>query len=1070
MRWELEVTGRSAGPFVGACGADPAQEAALGHSTGPLLVLGAAGSGKTRTLVRCVAARIAAGVAPESILVLTFGKRAVREFREALAPVVEGATLPLVATFHSLAFSLLTSSESHGSGSSDPYVLLSGAEEDARIREIIRGLREDSAVDWPESLVAASGTSTFAREMRAVIARLKELGMSGADLVRIGELEERPEWVAAGLVASHESDLMDLENTIDYQELVIRARALAADSPALRSLTHLFIDELQEVPPLSYELLQELVAAGNSGAGVSEFVAAGNPDESVFTFRGAQTSLLDRFAHDFSGATQIELRKSWRNGATISSAAQCVYPQGPTIAVTESVDITPDTAVIQRYGNRNARAAFLAQEIRSAHIEHGVGWRNMAVIGRASSDIPAITRALSREGVPVVVATDDIALKDEPAVSELLNILWIATNPSKATSQAVHDLLVGPMCGLDARDLRQLGRALRALDRTQSSREAIRQLIVDGAPADIPASLAGRGSSMDSDIAAKISRAQGLIAAIRQQVSARASVPDLLWLAWTGGPKYAHGWPERLRASALAHNPHAHHDLDAIMALFDTAERYASRVNAGLSGFLHSLAAQSIPAEPVAARGLRADAVQVMTVHQSKGQQWERVWITGLEEGIWPNLVARGSVLHPDEITPEGVGAGANAVALMREERNLFYVAASRAIHQVVFTCIDQGAEGGDQPSRFIHDLARANIPEVTFTGFPRSRATWSGLAAELRTTLADPHSSQGLRVSAGSVLASMGSHVGPENWWGLAPLTESATPIRPVDQPLHMSGSSLDSLIACPLKWFLDKEVKAQSSRSASAAFGSIVHAVAEYVAKGQVPADSVAMNELINSAWHSVEYESPWQSASELIQARAAAARFLKYHNENERTFIQAEGALNSLVSVNTPSGSIEQIALTGYVDRIERDGDGGLWAIDLKNVKSPPANSEIPEFGQLGVYQVLLQDQQPELPAGGAALVQLRVDTATGDPKVQMQEAINFGEFDAAEVSSEESANVATSSLEGTWIGERLGQAAEIIRTENFIPIVGKQCDFCSFHDVCPTKTQSIFNRRQVGDDDD
>ncbi len=861
MRWELDWSGRESEAFPGDFTPDSAQKSVISHRSGALLVLGAAGSGKTRTLVHAVASRMQAGVDPQSILVITFGKRAVREFREGLASITDTAALPTVATFHSLAYSLVSNISSATAG----LAVLSGAEEDARIIEIIRGLREDSRFDWPPAIASAAQTRSFAREMRAVIARLKELHMSGHDLTRLGIQENRPEWVVAGQIATNESEVMNLQGSADYSELLIQAVGAASDSAPLRALTHLVIDEFQEMGPLQHDLVQEIGQVAGRSAGLTEFIAAANPNESIFTFRGAQTRYVDQFRTHHPTADTVYLTSMWRSGVQVGRAAESVFPEGAAIAFEHfPVQSIADRVQVKRYGSRNSRAAFIAQEIRAAHIDQHIPWRSMVVIGRATSDLPAIIRALARANIPVVVGSDDIPLAEEPAVGVLVTLLWAALSPESTSAQSVHDLLAGPLCGLDSSDIRRLGRALRTEDRNTPSAQLIRYLILHGTESDIPAALSGRGHSMDSDIAVRVTRLQGLIRELRTEITRQVPVPDLLWLAWTGGKKYSHGWPEKLRTSALNHGAHAHHDLDAIMAFFDTADRFSSRGRTGLSNFLLALKEQKLPAEPVAARGLRADAVQVITVHHSKGQQWDRVWITGLEEGMWPNLVVRGSILHPDEITTTGVGPGANPIALLREERNLFYVAATRAREQVTFTCIDQGEEGGDQPSRFIHDLVRNGVPDQVVTGYPRSSSSWSGLAAELRSVLGNPESSDSLKAAAGALLHDMGPSVGPDTWWGLAELTRSTRPVRPRDLPLRMSGSSLDSLIACPLKWFLDKEVKAQVSRGAATAFGSIVHAVAEYVAKGDVPDNVEAMQALINSSWRNVVYESHWQSTS--------------------------------------------------------------------------------------------------------------------------------------------------------------------------------------------------------------
>ena len=1044
MRWELD-TDLSAPETILA---NPAQEALINLDSGRHLVIGSAGSGKTTTLLAATAKVLRGGVPPSQILILTYGKLAVRDFREKLAGQVNNTVLPYIGTFHALAYSIVMGAP----GGNDPDSrelpsLLSGAEEDARIRHLIAGLLADSSSsgsgstgEWPVSLRSAATTQSFAREVRNVIARLKELHLSGADLIAMGEQLDRPEWVVAGHIATNDAEVMALENVMDYNSLLLEAISLAPHSQVTSRITHIYVDEYQEVGPLHRELLAALAQKAQV------LVAAGNPHESVFGFRGSETDMATGFAQEFSHAQVHELNGSWRFGPEVASAATAPFGAS-AIPQVGYRDFFVDTGsvVINKYSSRNARAAFVAEGIFSAHMAEGVPWRSMAVIGRARSDIPLITRALNRAGVPVVVGTDEIALKDEPAVQVLLGLISLAVRPEQCTAADVSDLLTGPICGFDASEMRRLGRVLRTSQPNVSSPELIRELIV-GANA-IPREIPG-------ELGARVSAITGLITLLRSEIENHKPVTDILWTAWSGDPKHPHGWPQRLQQAALSHSASAHHDLDSIIALFDTATRFSERANAGIDNFLNQLKYQNLPAEPVSARGLRADAVQVMTVHQSKGREWDRVWVVGLEEGIWPNLVSRGSLLRAEEI---GLGQGipgTNPVALLREERNLFYVATTRARKLLTLTCIDQGSEGGDQPSRFVRDVIATGVSPHTVSGYPKNRASWSGLAASLRTTLADPLASPALKSTAGNVLHEMGPSVGPPSWWGLAPLTQSSRPVRPVHLPIRMSGSSLDSLLQCPLKWFLDREVKAQVSRGSATAFGSIVHAIAEFVAKEELDQDQGRIQELISSSWQSLAYEADWQSEADLAQAYKAAELFLDYHNLSPRVFKEAEGRYQTELTVITPSGGSEQIELSGILDRVEIDQDGRLVAIDFKNVATPPTKAEIAENGQLGIYQLLLRDQQnPDLPWDtqeqeqvpmGAALVQLKVDSSK--PKIQAQNAIDF-------------------SQSPTWIEVKLGEAAEIIRTESFTPKVNPSCRYCSYKAVCPTTSTDIFNREVI-----
>ena len=1049
MRWELDTTLSVSEPI----GADSQQQAVIDLVSGCNLVVGSAGSGKTTTLIATVAQRLREGVSPSEVLVLTYGKLAVRDFREELAGQVQSTVLPYIGTFHALAYSIVM-----GAGAIGPEPqaqelprLLSGAEEDARIRDLIAGLLSDAQgpgalIQWPEWLRSAATTHSFAREVRTVIARLKELNQSGTDLIALGQESERPEWVVAGHIAHNDAEVMALENVVDYNSLLQAAIALAPESPVVSRISHIYIDEYQEVGPLHRQLLGALAQRA------AVLVAVGNPHESVFGFRGSETDMTLGFYAEFPRAVSHELTSAWRFGQEIATAATAPFDNDRQ-ALVGFGDFRVDVGAvsINKYASRNSRAAFVAEGIYAAHMAEGVPWKSMAVIGRARSDIPLITRALNRAGVPVVVATDEIALKDEPAVQVLLGLISLAAQPEQASAAVVADLLTGPIGGLDASEMRRLGRALRAVQPGVNSPQLMRDLIVGENSRDLLAQITSREDPNLGELGTRVKAIAGLVAHLRTDIANHGSVPDILWTAWSGGKKHPHGWPQRLQAAALSHSGSAHHDLDSVMALFDTAARFSERSGAGIENFLTQLKHQSVPAEPVSARALRAEAVQVMTVHQSKGREWDRVWIVGLEEGIWPNLVARGSLLKAEEIGVGGATPGTNPIALLREERNLFYVAATRARELLTLTCIDQGNEGGDQPSRFIHDVQSYQITARTVTGYPKNRSSWAGLAGDMRETLADPQASAELKSRAGELLFRMGPGVGPESWWGLAELTHSQRPVRAAHQPLHMSGSSLDSLLECPLKWFLDREVKAQVSRGSATAFGSIVHAIAEYVAKGELDQNPEQIQKLISGSWQALAYEANWQSDSELAQAYKAVELFLDYHKLTPRVFVAAEGRYQTSLTVTTPSGTREQIDLSGILDRVEIEESGRLVAIDLKNVKSAPAKAALVQNGQLGIYQLLLRDHQVveldaegEAPLFGAALVQLRVDASK--PKVQIQEAINFDDSP-------------------TWIEVKLGEAAEIIRSEAFVPQVNPSCRYCAYTRVCPTQSSDIFSRELI-----
>lgn len=1087
MHWHLDLTpAPPAAPPV----LDEDQQRVVDHRSGPLLVLAGPGTGKTTTIVEAIRARITDEHDPvphDAVLALTFGRKAATELRDRITARLGGGIVPTVSTFHSFAYGLLRRTDSAEDYLSPPR-LMSGAEEDVRIRELLKGAVADGSIDWPDDLAGALPTLGLANEVRAVLAKARELGLEGSDLTRIGIASGRPAWVAVGQLARQEQDVMLLENVIDYTELVFRAllRATEPDvSSALqRQYRAIYVDEYQDTDRLQVALLKALVGPSTS------LVAVGDPDQAIYGFRGADVRGLLRFPDRFRTAAGdpapvAVLGRTRRFGPRVRAAASAVLgdrlPPGlPALAArahrAPACDLAAegrDTVSVRVYDDRGSQAAHVARELRLAHVQRGVDWRDMAVLVRSGRQIPVLQRTLLAAGVPVVVAADEIPLRSEPAVATLLAALALAANPSAATPADVIDVLTGPLASLTASDVRRLGRALRrerhaAGTACPASDLLTRQLVLG------PLLDGGLGEALDQwpldpadPLMVTVDRLRSLLSDVRERMQGGSPPDDVLWTLWTGG-RVPHGWPQRLRSAALQGSRTAGHDLDAVMALFDAAERLSGRYPGflGVRMFLDSLADQQIPAEPVADRGTRDDAVRLLTAHRAKGLEWEEVWVVGLEEGVWPDLRARGSTLRAEELTTAGVGSGPRMADLLEEERRLLYVACTRARAHLHLTCVDERDQGGDRPSRFLDDLAARDERIVVehVAGRPPHAVSLDGLVAELRSVAMDPRASAYLRESACERLALLAAErdddgeplvplADPRRWWGLHAVSEGARPVRDPEGPIWLSGSGLDGLLACPMRWFLEHEAHAETARGPATSFGSVVHAVADYVAKGEIPEDLEAMDAQVDRIWPELRFEARWQSESERREARAALARFLAYHERHDRELVSTEAAVGTGISVPTPDGGVDSVRLRGFIDRVERDGLGRLVPIDLKNMKRGVPDGEIPEHGQLGVYQLILREgglepsspvAEPDAAAervevGGAALVQLRVPAAKDavDPKVQFQEPLG--------------------GQSPTWIEVRLGEAAHLIRTESFPATTGPACRFCAYRSACPAQPE-------------
>ncbi|MEK9664809.1 MAG: UvrD-helicase domain-containing protein, partial [Candidatus Nanopelagicales bacterium] len=175
---------------------DADQERVIAHrGPGVYVGLGGPGTGKTSTLVRAAAARLREGVDVSGIRLLAFNRARARDLRAHLAAEIPSGVLPLATTFHGLAFDIVGRS-TIGDPDSAPPRLLSGAEEDVRIRDLLRGAVSDGSISWPEDLAAALPTIGLANDVRAFLARVRELGIDTHQLATAGLTLGRPEWIA----------------------------------------------------------------------------------------------------------------------------------------------------------------------------------------------------------------------------------------------------------------------------------------------------------------------------------------------------------------------------------------------------------------------------------------------------------------------------------------------------------------------------------------------------------------------------------------------------------------------------------------------------------------------------------------------------------------------------------------------------------------------------------------------------------------------------------------------------------------------------------------------------------
>jgi superfamily I DNA/RNA helicase/RecB family exonuclease len=1042
---------RSAVEAVPAPALDPSQQAVVDHPGGPLLVLAGPGTGKTTTLVEAVVDRVGRGASPDQVLVLTFSRKAADELRERIATRL-GRTVaePAAYTFHSWCFALV---RAHAEPRRLPR-LLSQPERDVRVRELLAGHAEGAGlVSWPASLRPALLTRGFAREVAALFDRARERGLDGGGLRKLGEQVARPAWVAAGTFLDEYLDVLDARGEVDYAGLVATATDLLTRDDVVaktrQRYSAAFVDEYQDTDPSQEQLLRALAGGGR------DLVVVGDPDQAIYAFRGADVGNILDFPDRFrtttgSPAPVLTLGVSRRAGAALLATSRAVAERIPTPGLkVESRrahrNLRPEGPVaeapeVRLFPTTSEQVAAIADLVRRAHLQHGVPWEQIAVLVRSGvRSLPVLRRALVAAGVPVSVAADDLPVARDPAVAPLLIGLRVAGGSGGLTPDEARLLLLSPLGRARPTTLRLLGRRLRALERAAGAAIPTGSpLLIRDAVAD-PTDLA----TIDEWVGAPVRRLHDLLVRCGDVLRDGGTPEQALWVLW-----HDSGWSRRLTEAAagvgaVARN--ADRDLDAVVALFEAAARLEEREpQAGVATLLDELGMQEIPASPQEERVATAQAVRLLTAHRAKGLEWDVVVIADVQEEVWPDVRRRGSLLDADEVDVDGVRPAPTTQQLLVDERRLFYVALTRARKRVVVTAVSAVDEAGARPSRFLDEVV-GELPPTRLAGV--DLLSPASLVARLRRVAQDDAAPDAVRRAAAARLARLAAATAddgtplvpvadPQSWWGTRDWTPGVGEIRDPDDALRLSGSAVAGYETCPLRWFLDREVHAGGAASVAQGFGTVVHALAQLVADGTLPADADVLVEQLEQVWSALGFEAPWQAEREREEARAALRRLVRWLDGRDRRGVASEASFE--VTLPTAAGDV---LLRGAVDRLEVDTEGCVHVVDFKTGRSAKTKAAVEQDAQLAVYQLALRAGAFEghvpvdAPSAGAELVYLRTEMKTGLPSVRTQSALPADDR--------------------SWADDLLDRTAVGMRAEQFPARVNEGCGMCAFRAVCPAQ---------------
>lgn len=890
--------------------------------------------------------------------------------------------LPQVVTPTAYAFALVRT-DSLRNSQGEPS-LVTGAEQDSLIEELL----STQEWNWPTSLSGPlHQLAGFRTEVRDVIARAQERGLSGDQLRHLAQRANRPVWSTAASMLDSYTDVLALESRtavdagprLDGGALMARAQQLIATAEHAALPEAIVVDGLQDFTIAGTDLISALISRGVPALIIT------SADQAVESFRGGLPDAAARLlsAHPDRFETIVldgapaqnpritELVDSLRQRLPLAGAPAASRRPRQSEADCDPAQPGVIGAVTARSEDHEAEQ--IARIIRALRAQHGTSLDDIAVLCRSSAAADMLSQALIRNGVPVRPEPHAVPLREAPIIDTLSTLIRAALDPSLLTPDTATGLLRGAFTDADDMQLRTIRRLLleSVQDGPQSDQLLVRALTETNLNllAEVQASQPEHRREWVRGALAPLLRIRSMMDAVR--ALPEPSILDTLWAAWQASGRARRWQAESIQDETETQRMHAgllQRRLDAMTALFTAADRYQERQpDADITVFLDHIAQQAVPEDSLTPRGQLRGQLSVTTPAALAGSQVSTVIIAGLQDGAWPNVRIRSSILGAADLAlladdpsligtpPETIRALQRQSVLMDEVR-LFIAAVSRARDRVLVSAVLTDSQQPSVLHRLTAEFA-AGAPtwaDAILTGedpgpYPDARR----LIAAIRRDLTNPQlqpAARTARLKALQRLATAGiAGADPESWYHQAPSSEEPL-LRPTDRQ-RLSPSRLDTAREC-VRAFLLEPLADSGEISDPQRIGTALHALAE-----QHP--TVDATTLLQHLPEHLDPPGPDATWNE--------------HAQWERVLTMVE-KLGTYLSEHPNVNAVEQrfqlqlgrVDLTGVIDRIEPEA-GGVRVVDFKTGTREKTKNQAMEDLQLAAYQTaiahdaLLTDQR-------------------------------------------------------------------------------------------------------------
>jgi uncharacterized protein (TIGR00375 family) len=610
------------------------QRRAVEYSGGPMLIVAGPGTGKTRTLTHRIAYLInEKGVLPQQILAVTFTNKAAQEMRERLTGLIGGKNrLPLVATFHALCFKILNSQMVKPTG------IIDDSHRRALISEAVRYVK--------------SAGQQVALKPNKILSRIMDAKQKILDPAEYAKMNANdPQARIISKIYKVYQRLLAIQGFCDFEDLifnVVKLLELKADQRRKyrQQFQHIFVDEYQDLNPAQYRIIRALVPAADA---VQNLCVIGDPDQSIYGFRGSDVTLFNRFRNDYPKSAEIKLTRNYRSTETILRASFQVIKdhriQSSDIRTYSDIGGVKAISILE-LPNENVEAECIARiieqqiggtgfhsidtgTVQDANHAKSYSYSDFAVFYRTHEQHRVISETFEKSGIPFQIASRESAI-DQTRLPELISYLKIIEGNGGFFD---HDKIL---------KIATPGLGQKALDQFKNwcfqNRFSLQEGLVKVARFPIPGMAAAKQQ--------KINDFFNLISDYKSELAGLAVVDKLRF--FQKNTKLSGMLNDDLRTQ------------EAFSRLLD----FAGQFNGSTQDFFAAMALQT----DTDAYAPGVERVSLMTLHASKGLEFPVVFIAGCEETLIPHR-------KPDREEND-----------IREERRLFYVAMTRAMERLYLT------------------------------------------------------------------------------------------------------------------------------------------------------------------------------------------------------------------------------------------------------------------------------------------------------------------------------------------------------------------------------------------------